>query len=302
MNCVFVSTGEAPPDYLAPNPPVVSKVFKHSRSLPSLPAVEQLVTNKDSSPMLLVKGKAPLPPSDNRPPVPKRSPMRRSLSDNGGVIKPQDLVFDKNTNINKTCDRSTQNVSYKSTSPNKEKFFSIKKVRSKNSVSDLVPQKSLSPTFSGSERNHKNDDIVDGYDQMKAQFDTDNFNFNKSHISSPDDSSTTTANKPVLLSSICVNNNKKQVSSSLPVFYLPSTFDSSNVPTAPVYCPVYSKPSRLSKNLDVNSNSCELKVDALLSPVLSKKLSVSPSSRVMPKPAIQVLTLEGVPLGTESLV
>lgn len=302
MNCVFVSTGEAPPDYLAPNPPVVSKVFKHSRSLPSLPAVEQLVTNKDSSPMLLVKGKAPLPPSDNRPPVPKRSPMRRSLSDNGGVIKPQDLVFDKNTNINKTCDRSTQNVSYKSTSPNKEKFFSIKKVRSKNSVSDLVPQKSLSPTFSGSERNHKNDDVVDGYDQMKAQFDTDNFNFNKSHISSPVDSSTTTANKPVLLPSISVNNNKKQVSSSLPVFYLPSTFDSSNVPTAPVYCPVYSKPSRLSKNLDVNSNSCELKVDALLSPVLSKKLSVSPSSRVMPKPAIQVLTLEGVPLGTESLV
>lgn len=302
MNCVFVSTGEAPPDYLAPNPPVVSKVFKHSRSLPSLPAVEQLVTNKDSSPMLLVKGKAPLPPSDNRPPVPKRSPMRRSLSDNGGVIKPQDLVFDKNTNINKTCDRSTQNVSYKSTSPNKEKFFSIKKVRSKNSVSDLVPQKSLSPTFSGSERNHKNDDVVDGYDQMKAQFDTDNFNFNKSHISSPVDSSTTTANKPVLLPSICVNNNKKQVSSSLPVFYLPSTFDSSNVTTAPVYCPVYSKPSRLSKNLDVNSNSCELKVDALLSPVLSKKLSVSPSSRVMPKPANQVLTLEGVPLGTESLV
>lgn len=287
---------------MAPNPPVVSKVFKHSRSLPSLPAVEPLVTNKDNSPVLIVKGKAPLPPSDNRPPVPKRSPMRRSLSDNGGVIKPQDLVFDKNTNINKTCDISTQNVSYKSTSPNKEKFFSIKKVRSKNSVSDLVPQSSLSPTFSVSERNHENNDVVDGYDQMKAQFDTDNFNFNKSHISTPVDSSTTTANKPVLLPSISVNDNKKQVTSSLPVFYLSSTFDSSNVPTAPVYCPVYSKPSRLSKNLDVNSNSCELKVDTLLSPVLSKKLSVSPSSRVMPKAANQVLTLEGVPLGTESLV
>lgn len=287
---------------MAPNPPVVSKVFKHSRSLPSLPAVEQLVTYKDNSPVLLVKGKAPLPPSANRPPVPKRSPMRRSLSDNGGVIKPQDLVFDKNTNINKTCDISTQNVLYKSTSPNKEKFFSIKKVRSKNSVSDLVPQSSLSPTFSGSERNHENNDVVDGYDQMKAQFDTDNFNFNKSHISTPVDSSTTTANKPVLLPSISVNDNKKQVTSSLPVFYLSSTFDSSNVPTAPVYCPVYSKPSRLSKNLDVNSNSCELKVDTLLSPVLSKKLSVSPSSRVMPKAANQVLTLEGVPLGTESLV
>lgn len=287
---------------MAPNPPVVSKVFKHSRLLPSLPAVEQLVTNKDNSPVLLVKGKAPLPPSDNRPPVPKRSPMRRSLSDNGGVIKPQDLVFDKNTNINKTCDISTQNVSYKSTSPNKEKFFSIKKVRSKNSVSDLVPQSSLSPTFSGSERNHENNDVVDGYDQMKAQFDTDNFNFNKSHISTPVDSSTTTANKPVLLPSISVNDNKKQVTFCLPVFYLSSTFDSSNVPTAPVYCPVYSKPSRLSKNLDVNSNSCDLKVDTLLSPVLSKKLSVIPSSRVMPKAANQVLTLEGVPLGTESLV
>lgn len=291
---------------MAPNPPVVSKNFKNSRSLPSLPAVEQLVTNKDNSPVLLVKGKAPLPPSDNRPPVPKRSPMRRSLSDNGGVIKPQDLVFDKNTIINKTCDqnviKTTRNVSYKSISPNKEKFFSIKKVRSKNSVSDLVPQSNLSPTFSGSERNHENNDVVDGYDQMKAQFDNDNFNFNKSHISTPVDSSTTTANKPVLLPSISVNDNKKHVTSSLPVFYLSSTFDSSNVPTAPVYCPVYSKPSRLSKNLDVNSNSCELKVNALLSPVLSKKLSVSPSSRVMPKPANQVLTLEGVPLGTESLV
>lgn len=287
---------------MPPNPPVVSKVFKHSVSLPSLAAVEQLVTVKDNSPVLLVKGKAPLPPTDNRPPVPKRSPMRRSLSDHGGVSKPQHIVFDKNTNINQTFDGSTQNFSYKSSSPNKDKYFSIKKSRSKNSVSDFVPQSSLSPTFSGSEMNHEKIDVVHGYDDMKAKFDTDNFNFNKSHISTPVDPSTATPNKPVLLPSLSVNDNNKQVTSSLPVFYLSSTFDSSNVPTAPVYCPVYSKPSRLSKNLDVNSNSCDLKVDALLSPVLSKKLSVSPSSRVMPKPDSQVLTLEGLPLGTESLV
>lgn len=286
---------------MPPNPPVASKVFKHGQSLPSLAPVEQFVT--DNSPILVVKGKAPLPPTDNRPPVPKRSPMRRSLSDHGGITKPQHLVFDKYTSINKTFDKSIQKCSYKSSSPSKEKYFSIKKVRSKNLVSDFVPQSSSSPTFSGSERNHDKIDVVDGYDQMNSKVGTDNFNFNKSHISTLVDPSTATSNKPLRLSSISVNDNEEQVTSSLPVFYLPSTFDCSNVPTATVYCPVYSKPSRLSKNLDVKSNLCELKVDVLLSPVLSQTMNVSPLSRVvMPKPANQVLTLEGLPLGTESLV
>lgn len=298
---VFYSAGEAPPNYLPPDPPVIHKVLKSNQFVPSLVSVEPLVA--DYSPVLLVKGKAPLPPTSNRPPVPKRSPMRRSLSVQGEVPK-QRPVFNKNTNINHTFDECTKNVSYKSSTSNKQKFFSIKKARPENSVSNVVPQSITAPTFSDSERNNENAHVVDGCDQVKAKLGTDKFKVDKSHTSTPADcSTTTTTNKTLLLPPRSVNNDKgDRETSSLPFFYLSSTFDSSNVATAPVYCPVYSKPTRLRKNLDINSNSCELKVDALLSPVFSKKLCIDRFSRDMSEPTNEVVTLEGFPLGTESLV
>lgn len=107
---------------------------------------------------------------------------------------------------------------------------------------------------------------------------------------------------------------EKLETSSLPYYFSLSSLNDTALTEVPQYSPVYSGPSvkqsLFNRNTDnsnqIISKSSELKVNPLLSPVLSRKPVISapvenvslPSS----KSSSEVLVLEDWPLGTESLV
>lgn len=115
----------------------------------------------------------------------------------------------------------------------------------------------------------------------------------------------------------CSENNmttEKLETSSLPYYFSLSSLNNTSFTEVPQYSPVYSGPSVKQSLFNRNTNnsnqiiskSSELKVNPLLSPVLSRKPVISASvenvSLPSSKPSREVLVLKDWPLGTESLV